>query len=344
MMIQHPPLAPIQAVVGFSYDTEVITRGGIARIGELVDGQQTLLTSNGAWHAALIWSVGIAPLMRVTLRRQGDTKVILAASTQEWFARSEAAVQKSTGHTSYTTESLRPGYRLQYLFGQSLANGGPAPVGVMHGIVFGDGCRGGSHSHVRLCGAKRELLSWFSNHPLTVIDDEQTQVSRLPWFFKELPDLRECRTYLQGWLMGLMATDGSCMASGTVQFTSARQDVIEHVRSACSIVGIGTYAVRNEERISNLTGRPHVMYSLVLMRDTLSADFFLRVRHQRNFVKSGGSAISRRHWYVVSVEPTDCLERVYSVVLPAARAFVLGNNILVAGVSRSQAKAEDKAA
>jgi len=155
----------------------------------------------------------------------------------------------------------------------------------------------------------------------------------LPNFFRELPSIRENKAYLLGWLMGYFAADGSSTKTGQVIISSAIRENIEFVRDVCSLLGIGTYAIRSGVRDSNLTGRPFTMHSMALMRGTLDESFFVIPAHRENFVANGGSNVGKRNWQVKSVEETDRVEEVYCASVEGSRSFVLDGNIATGNCS-----------
>lgn len=114
--------------------------------------------------------------------------------------------------------------------------------------------------------------------------------------------------------------------SGQVRLSSACREDLEFVRDVCYILGIGSYDIREIERVSNLTGTEARLYEVAFMRHTLTQDFFLRPHHRARF--RANPATKRPHWNVVAVEATDREEQVYCAVVPGTHEFVLEDNIL----------------
>ncbi|TFH25821.1 hypothetical protein E4G67_00425 [Candidatus Bathyarchaeota archaeon] len=320
-------------------DTEIITSQGIMRIDDAFDtqrhqdgGEYKLLTRGGKWIDAPIKCYGQQELYRITLTRQGVKKIIHATSDHRWFTKDRRQGYRSSGWSEFTTEELRPGiHRLQYSFGQGIKNTTPSPFGVAHGFVFGDGCKRGDNKNsavANLIGDKDSaLVEYFKPCPYREIENG-VQYSAIPNYFKDRPSIKENKSYLYGWLAGYFSADGSCKSDGTVKLSSVSRDNIDFVRSVCSVLGIGTYSIQCEDRISNLTNRPHKMFSIVLMRQQLTEDFFIIPEHRDNFVKSGGSDIQTKYWTVESVDKTSKKENVFCAEVADYNAFTLADNIL----------------
>lgn len=315
-------------------ETEIITANGIKQIGQLAGTTQTLLAGDGSWVDAPIRSFGAQRLYRIVMTRQGIDKEVFATANHRWFARDARKPHRGQGYQEFTTAELRPGkHRLQYVFGRSYKNMvTPSPFGVAHGFTFGDGetTEGERNStRVMLIGDKdSNLRPYFSMCPQQECPGVNgVRVSGVPNFFREIPSIRENKSYLLGWLMGYLAADGGC-SNGQVRVSSTKRENVEFVRDLCSVIGIGTYCIREETRISNLTGRPHTMFHIGLMRSTLDESFFIIPEHRADFASHGADAVGLRHWTVKSVEPTDRHEEVYCATVDVHGSFTLEGNVV----------------
>ena len=315
----------------FGYETEIITYEGIKKIGELVNTKQTLLSFGGEWIESDIKSYGKQKLYNITLSRCGIKKNIRATANHRWFAADRRKLYRDKKYSEFTTIELRPGaHTLQYSFGKGIKDIVPSPFGIAHGFTFGDGCaRGGRNSAVAtLIGEKdMALAEYFRLCPNREIPNG-VEYSAIPNFFKKLPDLKENKTYLLGWLSGYFAADGSCKSDGSCILSSTSIENIRHVRDVCSILGIGTYSIKEETRFSNLTNDYFTMYSICLMRKHLMPEFFLIKHHKENFILNGESDITIANWTVDSVEETTDFETVYCAEVPDKNSFALADNIL----------------
>ena len=338
----------------FAAETEIITDEGVKALGGLLGQEPTILTRDGSWVSAPIRSFGVQPLYKITLRRQGVRKEIFTTAEHRWFATDERKAHRGKGYREFTTLELRPEkHRLQATFGRSYKNRiHPSPFGVAHGFTFGDGSRTpGERNSVRchLFGQKDAgMLPYFNGCPQTEVKPDEgcvpdtwgtghrrlrrnvggVLVGALPNFFKDHPPIKENKAYLLGWLMGYFAADG-CASKGMPQMSSASREHLAFVRDVCLLLGIGTYSIRREERVSNITGRRHTLYRLNLMRHTLDESFFLIDAHRKAFVEAGGSDVRRKviQWTVESVEPTGRVEEVFCATVEGHGDFVLEGNI-----------------
>lgn len=321
----------------FASETRILTGEGTKAIGDLVGQEPEILTRNGTWKKAPVRSFGVQRLYAVRLRRQGVEKTVYATKEHRWFAQDHRKAYRGQGYCEFTTEELRPGkHRLQSTFGRSYKNRIHAsPFGIAHGFTFGDGSTTSGKRNATLAnlyGQKdKALLPYFSMCPQRPGDVRKGQVSSvevgaLPNFFRELPDIKENKAYLLGWLQGYFAADG-CVSKGQVSFSSAVREHLEFVRDVCALLGIGTYGIRTEDRV--VFGKPARLFRVNLMRQSLDESFFLIPAHREAFVAAGGSDVRRddTRWKVVSVEPTDRVEEVFCASVPGNRDFVLEDNI-----------------
>lgn len=324
-------------------DTEVLTRGGIKPISELV-GRHTLLTQqNGRsqWVDAEIRCFGKQPLFRVVVQRGAIQKVIYATADHGWMVSVKGS--NDDIHRVTTMQLLDKGYNLaggtapSYKVGKVV----PSVVGIQHGVWFGDGTKTPScHvNFIRLCGDKnRELLQYFNGYQVTYppFANGDPLVYGGPNFFKQVPDITETSGYLLGWLMGYFAADGCVTEDGRAIFASTSLDNIKFVRNVCAILGIGTYSIRKQDRVSNLTGKPSTIWMLGIRPPTVHEGFFLLESHRKRIRPE-----ARRHhvrWKVVSVTPTDRIEEVYCAVVPETHCFMLADEILTGNCFLFQAQ------
>ena len=314
----------------FSGDTEFITESGTKRLDECVGTEQVVLSRGGKWVKATIRSFGVQPLLKVTLRRYRVKKEIFTTAGHEWFVHPHS---KSRSVKKVVTTSLKPGQHLHYSFGKGNTKNGissaiPSPFGIAHGFVFGDGSKKkDSAATVHLFGAKdaplRKYFQLCSSG--TCLGGEW--FGQIPDHFKDFPSPKENTSYLIGWLMGYLAADGTVNKTGLPMITSTNRINIEFFRDVCHVVGIGTYSIQRQDRISNLTGRPSTLYTLCLMPQYLVPGFFLLEEHRRRFSKAKPRG-KPDMWHVESVEPTNRVEEVFCAVVPKYHSFTLDGNIL----------------
>jgi ribonucleoside-diphosphate reductase alpha chain len=315
----------------FEGSTRVVTREGVQEIKDIAYSCPTLMTSEGRWTRAEVKGFGKQPLLKVILSRNGIEKSIFATAGHSWRVARNQTNGRPGNKVSKTTKELKAGDKMWQVFGFGISRTPISPAGIQHGVVFGDGNVpvdefGFNTANVRLCGEKdSNLIPYFSGYSTRSIG-EDTEVSGLPRRFKFFPSIYEDRSYLLGWLAGYVAADGCVSADGVVTLSSADKDNLEFARNVCYLLGIGTFGIRENDRISNLTNEQHVQYSITLMRETLTPEFFLIPEHKQRFENNPPKR--RSFWKVESVEETDRVEDVYCAVVPDTHEFVLEDNIL----------------
>lgn len=341
---EKTPSFSVNAEDGLYYclagETRVLTWDGVREIRDLAGGTHRILTEQGRWVDAPFRSFGVQPLMRVTLTRNRQEKVLHATPEHRWFVRGSRGTRSER-----TTEHLRPGDPLSWSFPQNRAKhlAALSPFGIAHGIVFGDGTRFGRMAAVDLHGEKdRQLLHWFPHSRrydlVTPSGSPFVKVLDLPLAFKERPSLDEGASYLGGWLAGYLASDGHVAKDGTVSLNSADRDDLAFVRDLCTRLGIGTYGITEQVR-RGLGAADSSLFRIHLVSEDLDERFLLIDEHRERFAKAE-KRWSRRGWVVRSVEPTERVEEVFCAEVPETHSFVLEDNILTGNCFGCQAKGD----
>ena len=313
----------------FAAETEYITSDGIKTLGETQGTTQKVLSKNGKWVDAEIRSFGEQELMRIVVSRNGLEKEIYATADHRWFAKDRRQIGRAgNSFREFSTKELNPNHRLQEVYGQGIKDITISPIGIAHGFVYGDGRAsiGNRNSNsVTLFGEKDKALApYFEGHPSRK-DRDGIEFSSLPNGFKRLP-VEENKSYVTGFLSGYFAADGSVDVNGLPRIVSYDKESINAYRSFAASVGIGTGIVREEARVSNLTGREHTAYVMTLEPETLTEEFFIIEDHRNRFANR--SVQKRGYWNIVSVEYTNRKEEVFCAVVPDLNAFTLAENIL----------------
>lgn len=317
----------------FAGETRVITSSGTLPISDLAGGVHELLTTDGHWVKAPVRSFGRQPLMRVLLSRSGVQKEIFATAEHGWFLRTH-----SGGEVRYwgnrpaeaTTAELLPGDRLAWSFSRRPEGRAVDYLGAARGFVFGDGSVSSpNRSRAAFCGTKDQaVLPLFDGLGCPARTyGSVTVVNGLPVAWKTVtPSLDSEPSYLYGWLAGYFAADGDVGKTGRPTLACASRETLEHVRTICNLVGIGTYGIRERMR-SGFGAEPSPIYLMGIMRGDLDPEFFLIPDHRGRF-EAGRDAVERRGWTVVSVELTDRVEEVFCAVVDGTHAFALEDHIL----------------
>ena len=340
-------------------DTRIITHEGVFPIRDLVGKKVKLLTRpNGKkdnfrqarWAAAEIKSFDAQPVTRLTLTRHGFDHVVYATAGHRWYAFNNTRNKQFLRLLEKTTETLEVGNRIPSVFIKRVLFKSESPkgislsaVGVMHGIVFGDGhatvkvegqtARSGK---ITLYGKKdAELLRWFPSDVRRANSDRSiggTELSELPRFFKKLPDLNECPAYTMGWLAGYFAADGNVTVDGVPSLNSACRENLEFASILCQRFGIRVGMIKQVERVGyNKEGKTSTMFRLPFEVGNLPKDFFLIQAH-RDRVKP--RVIENNNWIVKSIEPAAATQEVFCAIVPETGCFVLEGNILTGNCLR----------
>src|SRR5690606_2764007 len=214
------------------------------------------------------------------------------------------------------TDDLQPGMALASRLPRSyLHHWKPSPFGIAHGIVYGDGTlvseavkgtfRPGP-ARVDLWGDKdAQLLRFFEGHRMVEArgganqEAQGARVTGLPRHLKQRPSLDSDSAYLYGWLAGSFAADGRVGANGShLEISSASRSDLEFVQAVCARLTIATHDIRVANR-TGCSGRGQIhdyrmdtkgecslctterqLFSLALVPETLTEDFFLIAEHR----------------------------------------------------------------
>lgn len=305
----------------FSGDTEIMTKGGVKPLKDLVGKDILVLNKNHGWENATVRNFGKQRLMKLTVNRAGNDKEIFVTPNHKWFVR-----VNSHDTSILETSAIKPGMRIPFNTAKSWSNVQPSPFGVAHGFFTGDGDKG-AHMRANFCGDKEALLPYFT--PAKVSGDEKERVvTGIPSYFKEFPSLDENVGYLYGWLSGYFAADGCIDAHGRCTISSAKKENLEFVRDVLCVLGMPVNEIHYQDRVSNLTGEMSRIYSLAISRAYLRDDFFLRPTHKEKWDNNKDNDYRERNWIVKSVEETDRYEDVYCAVVENTESFTLSGNVL----------------
>ena len=323
-------------------ETRVLTDQGCFPIQSLVGRTVNVMTVGGRWIAAPIQSFGPQRLHRIILKRNRRTREVYATAEHRWFTHNHLSKREPSGtpkrKKEVTTVDLQQGDHLVSVWPRMrVEETALSAVGVMHGVVWGDGSLtgdgSGGHrgSYVELFGEKKELLPWFPQAKVT--EYRGARVTDLPTFFKAgMPALDESYPYLLGFLAGWFATDGHADKKGTCVIDCVNREHLEVARVMCDRLGIVTYQLYEipHPTGTSFSSEPYTSWRLPLDGRTLNATFFLRGSHLKNWHISGAGQKSkeRQDWIVQSVELTDRVEEVFCAVVPETESFALEDHLL----------------
>lgn len=344
-------------------ETRVITRDrGWVEIAKLVGTSAELLTRGGPdrqvsrWVAAPIKSYGVQPLLKVTVSRAGLPRDIFATAGHEWITeyRRSGTTGGGFGNVRRPTIDLRPGMLLPDCGPRSsVAYTDLSPVGVMHGLVLGDGTRSsGGGTQISLYGEKNRGLAhffpadqWKREYHYPTHTEPHLLIRGLSSAWKMLPDIEsESQSYLLGWLAGYFAADGTVTKGGGCRLFSVESHWLEAVREVALRLGIVTHPVRRERGAgrTNISDNARAMYSVGFDRHCLHEKFFLIPEHRARW-KATKQRRQRARWSVISVEPTDREEEVFCAEVPDTHAFVIDEFILTGNCRNTRGKTSKSA-
>jgi DNA primase len=334
----------------FAGETEILTRDGVAPIGDLAGSTQHVLTHaapsgraqpvnlGGHWAEAPVRAFGEQRLVRVTLTRKGQRKVVRATPEHVWFASRDARNNQRLYLNDVRTDALEPGMVLASLAPRRLTDATrPSPFGVAAGFVYGDGHRTPNRGCiVDVWNGKDEaLLPYFARCPWTPTKEHAsgllgTRVTGIPSSWKDRPSLDEGPTYLLGWLAGYFAADGTVDERGGATLYSADRASLEFVRTVANRVGIATYPIHAYERLG-FGSEPSPLFAVGLAARTVTPEFFVIPQHRCRAEEAAtrpGVQLPLR-WRIESVEDRGEAEEVFCAVVPNTATFALADYVWV---------------
>lgn len=200
---------------------------GSVPISEVV-GPVTLLCSDGDWHSAVVNSFGRQETVILKLSMNSRSLEIPVTLDHRWYLQDGRILK---------TRELKRGDKIPFVKPpKQITDEDDYAKGILHGVVFGDGC--GIHSvnrslgyQLRLCSDSRDLLPLLESQassinyppsmggdPVLFFRDGFAKTTPL----KELPYEHESDSYLIGFIRGWFAADGSVLGNGQIRITSQR--------------------------------------------------------------------------------------------------------------------------
>lgn len=312
----------------FSEDTRLVTKSGIFSFSELGHGTEIEVLAKGRFHQATVTNFGSAPLLKLTVKKGTLIEDIYTTSNHRWIT----VVPNGNTHQirEVTTENLKEGDVLKKAhFGVSHKNPMTVcKVGMMHGMVFGNGTAHAGSTRITLCGDSiqfKELFTGTGKHSSP--RPNRYTICNLPWNWKQLPDTNANKEYLMGFLMGWFAADGSVGKSGSnIKLSNRDYSTINWFKGTAARLGIFSRTISGGSRKNPFSPeKTCTLFNLDLFGETVPPYFFLKDSHAERFASRKTS--DKFQWKVVSVEPTNRVEDVWCVQVPGTEAFTLANGI-----------------
>jgi len=319
----------------FKGDVLVLTRDGWKPIGTLQGKTIEIMTKGGQWVHAPFKNYGEQQLWEVKLSNGYQEKTLFATKDHRWaiFKKSKPNYITEIKTTVQLKESLdnQKVVTLYSTYGKQ-RNFKLSSIGIAHGITYGDGhtVKGDDNcNNITICGNSRPLGKYF---PESYVSSDENNCqggsdfySGLPNYFRKLPNIRENKSYLYGWLAGYFAADGHIDEKGSVMICSSNIFDIVFIKDVCGVLGIGATEITQQTVISNLTNKEHTMYKCFIHKNHLSEEFFLLEKHKKRFNQTDREPA---RWRVIEVNETQEIKPVYCAEVPETESFVIEGNIL----------------
>jgi NAD-dependent dihydropyrimidine dehydrogenase PreA subunit len=316
---------PEECIDCFAPTEEFITPYGLRTFAEMENKAVRVLTDDG-FKPAYVRRFRRKPLARVTLApafeerdRYGGTRLttrniskfrkdVLATPTHSWvLANGER------------TDSLTVGQFVPAVHVQPLREGERYRLGVLHGLVFGDGTwnkqeiRSGQHLHyVQLYGEKvARFKDFFDQVNFSSCLDVHpgyagTGVVRASTNLKrELPASADAE-YIAGFVDGWLASDGDIVKAGSWRLRSTNHEALDWLQRAAPLAGFVTIGAGEESnRETNFGVRSRTIRWLYL-------------------------ATRETYWRVMDIESVAAEEEdTFCAVVPGKHTFTLAGGVLV---------------
>lgn len=309
-------------------ETEIVTRAGIQKIGDLAGRWVNVRDAHGGWVNVEIRSYGVKPIVKVTWRSRQAEKVVYTSPGHEWIVAND----KGGLLERVRADELQPGMRT-FKSARPTPNKHKAlsPAGVQAGFIFGDGTVEEAGSRAGFYGDKdAAMLRWFpegSAYPDARGDLRTNAIFPRSWKISP-PEMCEGSAYLFGWLAGYFAADGCVDQNGGAILSSARRENLDTVRSICAVLGIDTWPIRETSRIGIGQTIPSSLYTMALSIRSLPDEFFLISAHRDRVVAARARNEEKVNWYVESVKATERVEETFCCVVPTTKSFMLADGLL----------------
>lgn len=320
-------------VIGTS---EVTTRDGVRKIEELIGQTVDVLSmsdncdvatrqweSVGAWRPATFIYSGEQPTYRVLFE---SGREVISTAEHGWYtrrSRKKLTTLQIEGESIPVMTPPRPEENSDYW------------VGVMRGLIFGDGTTYDSEKNSKIhiyddeAGEIVDVFRRFGHKHSWSESRKFWYVGRLPKEWKLLPSLGESASFWRGFFVGWLAADGHVSKKGTVMLFNRDRWVFDYVKPGLTKAGV---ALTNDPVLTRTTspfdGSESTMYRQSFKRFSLTEDDFLQ-KHRKDRFNSVGIGLRATTDKVVSVEPTGEVEPVYCCLEPGTQSWTV-NGVLTA--------------
>lgn len=319
-----------------SGDTLVLTKEhGNVPIKNLSGSTATVLNLDGRWTEAVFRSYGSQAISKVAMRLNSNTvREVECTPNHRWILKNG---------TVKSTAELVAGDQIPFASAPKPPIDEDYRLGVIHGIVYGDGTATRTQKrvkgyHIRLCGDSRELLPWFEGYPVAhppsyngdpvvMMYDGFASTHEL----KELPCAAETDSYLLGFIRGWIAADGSVSESSQVTICVDKNgaDWLDLHSERIGFVVQSKYKMQSE---TNYGLRRKDSYKVSFSRSSIVADDLLCSWKRKNFREL------KSHFVVKEIVPLPEKKEVFCAEVPDTNTFVLSMGLVTGNCSYAAIK------
>jgi len=309
----------------FTGRTTFVTSDGPRAFADAV-GETVQVVTRAGLANAIVRSFGEQEIVDLTVERNGVRETIETTAGHAWIAPRYRSMAQ--GEVILSTVDLPIGKTLPagYVLSENAAGETLDEDGIRHGFVFGDGSLYNTErqpiARANIVREKSCMLRFFSGYKLAGNERVRT-VHGLPAEWKMLPSPLAGRTYMLGFIAGLIASDG-CAVKGGVSISNESPETAEAIADICRSQGLYVASVKHATRDTNYKKGARLS-TVLLSSAALRPEWLLRPFHQERF---SAKTTRPKGYRVVSIRPTGRVEPVYCVTVPEHHEFTLGNGLL----------------
>lgn len=301
----------------FTGDTKIITREGLVALEDIVDKEIMALSLDGKYRKAIGRYFGEQEIYELHLT---NGAVYKTTPNHRWlvksFAKNEVLKEK-------TTEQLIVGDYIPYNKLEPLKIN---EDGIRHGFIYGDGgyYNDKKQSKANLCGYKKEYMKkYFENSAHNCESNGVESYYPYPKEYKKVADINETLDYLNGFLIGLIASDG-CVDNkdGCVTISTTKKNDADEIKNICIVLGHRA-KITKELRDTNYRENS-LLYRVHIKKSTLSSEMFLNPQHKQNF----GQPKEINYTRVTEIKKTGLYDSVFCIQEPETHTMTLENGEL----------------
>lgn len=301
----------------FSGDTKIITRNGVKTMLDCLDKEIEVLDLNGEWKKATVKDFGENVLYELEF---SDGYKFLATPEHRWLVNKKSSHKDKNYNVlkEYETKDLKVSRNYNFPINK-ISNEQNIEYdinGVVHGFVFGDGSlyNKEKYSRASVCGDKKDFMPFIFDNLTEKPHKCQCKNGTIEYYpfpkeYKGLPELEKDEKYLLGFIIGIIASDGT--VSSTVEITNKNRKTLEYIKEICSILKIKTGEVREStvkiKKCLNRTYENYVLYRLTINKSSISSEMLINPKHKEKFNSIKKKNINYCH--LKSIKKLICIQK-----------------------------------